>query len=668
MIVDPRASLGAEIWRPSADVVAASNVTGFIDWLAREQIASLDDYHQLWEWSVEDVGRFWESFARFTGVDLAGEPAAPVADGSMPDTQWFAGRTVNFAEELMRGKSGVAMVAVGEDGERAEISWSTLRAQVAALSQSLRKWGIVPGDRVVAVLPNIPAAVVAFLAAATVGAVWSVCAPEFGSGAIISRFAQLEPRLIIACPGYRLGGRDRDRGSELSAIIEALPALERVVWVTDNSACEAPTVPVPTVDWETVIAGDAQERFEVLGFEHPLWVLFSSGTTGTPKGIVHGHGGALLEQFKMQLIHCDLHPGDRYMNVASTSWVVWNALVFSLALGATAILLDGNPAYPALDRVWRVTAQERVTSLGLGAGYIHACLKATMRPGSDFDLSALASVQVTGSPLSEDGFRWVYAEVGDVWLASMSGGTDIASIFVGGVPTLPVRVGRIQVPALGVDVQAWDDSGARVVGERGELVVVKPLPSMPLYFWNDSHGTRYHDSYFSTFPGVWRHGDFIEFDVDGSSVIHGRSDSTLNRNGIRLGSADIYRAVEQLPEVKESMVVGAEFGADYYMPLFVVLAEGTDVGQAKGRIGAAIRDALSPRYLPDEIIPVRAIPHTRTGKKLEVPVKRLIQGAELTDVVDLGAVDDADLMREFADFARARRAVDPQAPAAAHSH
>ncbi len=655
MIVSADARSGEVIWRPSQEEAALSNVACFTEWLQGRGITA-SDYHELWTWSVEDPADFWSLFTEFMGVDLGGAPG-PATDGRpMPGTAWFPGRTVNFAQHLLEGKNGTALIALAEDGRREEISWDRFRQLVASVAASLRGMGIRPGDRVAAVLPNVLEAVAAFLACASVGAVWTVCSPEFGTGAIASRFGQLDPRVLIAVPGYRLGGRDRDRAADIATVVDQLPTLERVVWVDRHTSAVPPTLSIPTDKWEDLAATPGEPQYSTLPFDHPLWVLFSSGTTGVPKGIVHGHGGALLEQLKMLSIHSDLRPGDRFLSVASTSWVVWNGLVSALGCGATAVLLDGNPTHPDLEHLWQLTARERVTVLGTGAGYIHACLKAGLVPRRDFDLTALRAVHVTGSPLSEDGFRWVYRSVGDVWLASMSGGTDIASVFVGGVPTLPVRVGRLQAPALGVNVQAWDEAGSRLTGAKGELVVVDPMPSMPLFFWNDPDGCRYREAYFDTYPGVWRHGDFIEIGSDGSSVIHGRSDSTLNRNGIRLGSADLYRIVEQLPEVLEALVVGAELGSDYYMPLFVVLTDGTNADDAAARIREAIRRDLSPRYIPDAIIPVPGIPHTRTGKKLEVPVKRIIQGAEPSSVADLGAVDDAELLQQYARYAPAHAA------------
>ena len=656
MILNTHAADGEVIWEPDLERSAETGVGHFAAFLGGQGIDVGTGYEELWQWSVDEPEQFWELFARFAGVEFGGTPGPVSTTDPMPHTRWFPGRTLNFARHLLKGHEGTALIGIAEDGTREEVTWGALRREVAALAAHLRARGVRHGDRVVAILPNVAEAVVGLLAAASLGAIWSVCAPEFGPGAIVSRFAQLGPKVVIAAPGYMLGGKDRDRRAELGEIFAQLPTLEHVIWVGRHTSVPSIPTRAPAVDWVQAVAEPAELVFEDVEFSDPLWVLFSSGTTGIPKGIVHGHGGALLEEMKMLLIHSDLRPGDRYLNVASTSWVLWNSLVCALGMGATAVLVDGNPTFPSIDRVWQIAADERIAVLGVGAGFVHSCAKAALAPMQDHDLDALKSLQVTGSPLSADGYRWVYANVGDIWLASMSGGTDIASIFVGGSPTLPVRVGYIQAPALGVRVEAWDEAGNPTKG-KGELVVTNPMPSMPLSFWGDD-GSRYHESYFGTYPGVWRHGDYIEFTHQGI-LIHGRSDSTLNRNGLRLGSADIYAVVESLPEVAEAMVVGAELGTDYYMPLFVHMTEGTDPDAAKEAISKSIRENLSVRYLPDEIIFMPGIPHTRTGKKLEVPVKRLLQGAQLETVADLGAVDNPALLNEYARFALERQTVSP---------
>ncbi|ALJ21372.1 acetoacetate--CoA ligase [Microbacterium sp. No. 7] len=654
MIVDAAAADGEIIWRPDPETTDVAQTERFASFLRDRGVDVGEGYPSLWQWSVDDPDAFWSAFIEFAGIQIGGQPG-PVRDGTaMPETRWFPGRTLNFGRHLLENREGTALIAVAEDGTTEEWTFDRLRGEVGALARHLRSLGVTVGDRVVAVLPNVPEAVVGLLAAASIGAVWSVCSPEFGPGALASRFRQLEPKAILAVPGYKLSGSDRDRRAEVEELLAQLPSLLGVVWLTRHTTIPVPAAGLPTAEWDSVTDTPSEPEFLDVEFSHPLWVLFSSGTTGVPKGIVHGHGGALLEELQMLYFGGDLRAGDRLFNVASTSWVVWNSLISSIGIGAVPVLLDGNPTYPSIDRVWEVTAATGAAVLGVGAGFVHACAKTDLVPSRDHDLAALREIQVTGSPLSADGFRWVYRNVGDIWLVSMSGGTDIAGCFVGGAPTEPVRVGYIQAPALGVRVECWDEHG-KPTRSKGELVVTAPMPSMPLFFWGDEDGSRYRSSYFDTYPGVWRHGDFIEISDKGILIL-GRSDSTLNRNGIRLGSADIYSVVEALPEIAEAMVIGAEIGDEgYYMPLFLRVVPGTDEAVAQAAVAKAIRANLSARYLPDEMIVMRAIPHTKTGKKLEVPVKRLIQGVPLAEVADLGAIDDSALLQEYADFAVAKR-------------
>lgn len=664
---------GAEpLWSPDADALTNSGIARYLAWLQEHRGVRLQGYQELWRWSVRDLARFWSSIWDFEDILASTPPTAVLPDASLPGATWFPGARLNYAEHLLRGLDGgaprpgdrpaetgdrVALIQVPEDGAAVPVSVAELWRLAGGLATTLREWGVGPGDRVVAYLPNTVEAVAGLIASASIGAVWSICSPDLGSGGVVGRFAQLEPKVLIAGNGYRYGGRVHHRGREVAEIVAGLPSLSHLIRVPMVPAAgDDPGAGVAERVWSEATAGDHPLEFAQLPFDHPLWVLFSSGTTGTPKGIVQGHGGILLEHLKALRLHNDVRPGDRFMLVANTSWMVWNVLISGLLVGGVPVLLDGSASYPRLDRIWEVAAEQRVSVLGLGAGYLQVCRNAALRPGTDHDLSGLRALTSTGSPLPESGFRWVYDEVGrHVWLSSTSGGTDVCSSFVGGAPTVAVRAGRIQVPCLGVDVHAWDGDGRELVGRPGELVVTQPMPSMPLRFWNDPTGERYRDSYFTTYPGVWRHGDVIEFDEDLSCVIHGRSDSTLNRRGIRIGPAEIYSVVEALPEVREALVVGVEIGEEYYLPLFVALADGAQFDQVRDRIVAAIRHHLSPRHLPDEIVPVLGIPHTRTGKKLEVPVKRLLQGVPLAEVADPGSVDDPGLLEVYHQFAERKR-------------
>jgi acetoacetyl-CoA synthetase len=627
----------------------------FVDWLRAWGRVDAADYEALWSWSVEHLDEFWAALWEFFAVRSSAPYETVLADASMPGARWFPGARLNYAEQVFAQETPErpALIAAAEGCAPFEVSWADLRRQVGALAARLREWGVTPGDRVAAYLPNVPEAVVALLATASVGAVWSCCAPDYGTQSVIDRFAQIEPAVLLVTDGYRYGGKRVDRRPEAAEIARSLPSLRRVVAV-DHLFSDEP-VPAGAVHWREAVSGHAELRFEPVPFDHPLWILYSSGTTGLPKGIVHGHGGIILEHLKWLGLHTDVRPGDRFFWYTTTAWVVWNVVVGSLLVGATAIVYDGSPAWPATDAVWGVAAATGATQLGLSAGYIAASQKAGLSPGATGDVSRLRSIMSTGSVLPRDGWHWIYDHVkADVWLDAPSGGTDIASAYVGGCPLKPVVAGEMQCRFLGTRVEAWSDDGAPLVDAVGELVVTAPMPSMPLYFWGDPDGRRYHDAYFDTFPGVWRHGDWITITGRGTAVIHGRSDSTLNRHGVRMGSADIYAAVEQLSEVAESLVIGAEFAdARYYMPLFVVLTEGATLDDdLKTRINDTIRRQCSPRHVPDEILEVPGIPHTLTGKRLEVPVKRLIQGFPLEGAVNLGVVDRPDLLDYYAALGR----------------
>ncbi|MEU3370297.1 acetoacetate--CoA ligase [Streptomyces sp. NPDC006660] len=650
----------APLWQPDSDRIAAARITRFQAWAAERYGAPAEGgYPALHRWSVAELDTFWQAVAAWFDIRFSSPYEAVLADRTMPGAQWFPGATLNYAEHALRAAEDPAragepaLLHVDETHEPVETGWAELRRQVGSLAAELRALGVRPGDRVSGYLPNVPQAVTAFLASAAVGAVWTSCAPDFGARSVLDRFQQVEPVVLFTVDGYRYGGKEHDRGDVVAELRRELPTLRAVVHIPLLGT----PAPEGTLEWSALTAGETEPVFEQVPFDHPLWVLYSSGTTGLPKAIVQSQGGILLEHFKQLGLHCDLGPEDRFFWYTSTGWMMWNFLVSGLLTGTTVILYDGSPGYPHTGAQWGVAERTGATLFGTSAAYVMACRKAEVHPGRDFDLSRIKGVATTGSPLPPDGFRWLHDEVReDLWIASVSGGTDVCSCFAGAVPTLPVHIGELQAPCLGTDLQAWDAQGRPVIGEVGELVVTNPMPSMPIRFWNDPDGSRYRDSYFEMFPGVWRHGDWITLTDHGSVIIHGRSDSTLNRQGVRMGSADIYEVVERLPEIRESLVIGLEEpGGGYWMPLFVHLAEGAVLDDAlRTKIKLAIREQLSPRHVPDEIIEAPGVPHTLTGKRIEVPVKRLLQGAALDKAVNPGSVDNLDLLRFYEDIARKR--------------
>ncbi|MFF4357583.1 acetoacetate--CoA ligase [Streptomyces sp. NPDC001604] len=654
------------LWRPTESSIATTRLGAFAHWVSERRGTAFGEpvaYDRIWRWSVESSQEFWGDLATWTGA-LPGVPDAEVlTDASMPGATWFPGRTLNYAEQALRpaidgrvDPDSLALIAVAEGSEPVDISWQSLRGQVGALAATLRRLGVRPGDRVAGYLPNIPEAVVALLATAAVGAVWSACAPDFGARAVLDRFAQIEPVVLIAVDGYRFNGRAHDRREAVGELRAALPTVRATIHVPRLNPDE---LPEGVLAWADAVADLQEPVFEALVFDTPLWIVYSSGTTGLPKGIVHGHGGIVLEQLKMAQLHQDVHPGDRYYWYASTAWIMWNIAVSALLSAATVVVHDGAPGFPDLDAQFSVAAATGITHLGTSAGYLSACEKARLHPGKDHDLSRLRVVGSTGSPLPTSTFSWVYDAIRpDVLLASISGGTDVATGFLGPAPLLPVIAGELQRPMLGVAAAAWDEAGHPVRGELGELVVTQPMPSMPLYFWNDPDGTRYREAYFEPWPGIWRHGDWIETTDSGGVVVTGRSDATLNRGGVRIGTADIYAIVEQLPEIADCLVLGVEQpDGGYWMPLFVQLADGQELTEAlTERIRQAIRHQASPRHVPDEILAVPGVPRTRTGKRLEVPLKRLFMGIAPDSAVNLATVDDPGLLAPYARLARERGA------------
>ena len=650
------------LWEPSAAAVEASNLTAYVDWLRAERGVDVTTYPDLWRWSVDDLEAFWNSIFDYFRVEYDGERGPALASREMPGAEWFPGVRLNWAERAFAGKADeeVAILHASELRELSEITWGELREKVAAIAAGLRSLGVEKGDRVVAYLPNVAEAAVAFLATASIGAIWSSASPDFGAGSLIDRFAQIEPKVLIAVDGYRYGGKDFDRTPVVRRLQEAMPSLAHTVLLpyldpeatADSGAAALEGV---TLWGDLLAAGDGAElTFERVPFDHPLWVLYSSGTTGLPKAIVQGHGGILLEQLKKMHLHTDAKPGDRLFWFTTTGWMMWNFIVSGLLTEAAIVLYDGNPGHPDMGALWDLAEKAGVTMFGTSAAYISACMKAGEEPGEGRDLSRLKSVGSTGSPLAPEGFDWIYEHVGeDTWLFSTSGGTDLCTAFVGGVPTLPVYRGELQARALGAKVESWDPQGRPLVGEVGELVITEPMPSMPLYLWGDTDGSRYRESYFEMFPGTWRHGDWVEITDRGTAIIHGRSDSTINRGGIRIGTAEIYRAVLESDDVVDALVVDLpREGTDGVIELFVVLREGAELtDDLRKTLARSIRERCSPRHVPDEVRAIAAVPRTLSGKVVEVPVKRILMGADPAKVVSRDSLANPEALDWFVGLA-----------------
>lgn len=630
----PTESTPRIIWQPGSDAWSTSRLADFAASLARSGGPELTDYHEVLDWSLAAPGAFWNSVARWGGVRFHDEPADALASTSMPGASWFPGATLNYAELALEHAAttpdGIALVSVSQTRNRVELSWADLADQVARCRMGLVAHGVGRGDRVVALLPNIAEATIAFLAAASLGAVWSSCAPEFGVRAVTDRWTQVAPKLLLTVDGYRYGARDIDRSAHVDEIVAALPSLEHVARLPylDPTGHDGWS---ELLDHDSAEAADAMS-FESVPFDHPLYVLFSSGTTGLPKPIVHGHGGITLEHVKALALHYDLRSGDRFAWFTTTGWMMWNFLASAALVGATAVLFDGDPGAPDLSTLWRLAADEQVDVFGVSAPFVMACRKEQLRPCDEHDLSRLRHLGATGAPLPPEGFEWIMEAVGgEVQIGSLSGGTDVCTGFVGPAPMLPVRLGEISSRMLGCDVQAFRPDGTRCdPGETGELVITQPMPSMPIGFWGDDDGTRYRAAYFEDFAGVWTHGDWVTFAPDGGCVITGRSDATLNRGGVRLGTSDFYTVVEMLPEIDDSLVVHLEDadGGPGELILLVALAGGVALDDALiATLRTRLRTELSPRHVPDVIDQVRLIPRTLSGKKLEVPVKRMLLGA-----------------------------------------
>ncbi|MGH3796505.1 MAG: acetoacetate--CoA ligase [Pseudonocardiaceae bacterium] len=632
------------LWRPNPATVTRSRMAAFREWVGSTCGVQAADYDALWRWSVSDLEGFWGAFAQFAGVRWDAKPQRVLAGTTMPGARWFPGATLNYAEHAVapapgKGDDDLAVIYRREDGAREQLSFGQLRRQVAAARAALVSLGVSRGDRVVALAPNSPDTVVAFLATASLGAIWSSCSPDFGPRAVADRFTQIEPTVLIAVHSYRYGGRTYDIRSTVDALGERIPSLRA-------------TVTPPR--WAALLAEHtgADLAFDAVAFDHPLWVLYSSGTTGLPKGIVQGHGGIVLEHLKALSLQSDLGPGDRFLWFTTTGWMMWNLLVSGLLVGATIVLYEGDPAHPDLGVLWRLAQQERISYFGTSAPFIQSCLKAGLRPGREHDLTALRAIGSTGAPLSPEGFRWISQEIGrDVQICSVSGGTDLCAAFVCAAPDVPVWEGEISCRALGAAVVALDEAGAELLDQVGELVITKPMPSMPVFFWNDPDGVRLREAYFEMYPGRWRHGDWIRITPRGSCVIYGRSDSTLNRGGVRMGTAEFYAVVEDLDEVLDSLVIDTSgtggVGGRGELLCFLVLADGVSPADVEPRLRAALRENLSPRHVPDRFIVIDEVPRTLNGKKCEVPVKKILAGTDPERAVSVDALRNPDSLTPF---------------------
>ena len=660
------------LWQPSQSTRQNSNLANFMQWLGERGIGT-NSYQSLHQWSNEHLEEFWSLLLSYFDVQYSGT-YTHVLEGKMPEVKWFEGIELNYAEHVFRNYSqqNPAILFSSENGRTSTWSWKDLSQKVSGLQQFLISAGVKPGDRVAAYLPNIPEATVSFLAANSLGAVWSSCSPDFGTQAVLDRFVQIEPKILIATDGYEYGGKFFDKTETLNEIVKSLPTLKKLILISSNRTknvfvhgrqstvnCGQWTVDyshfttferLETLYWSDIKPVNKPIQFTRVPFSHPIWILYSSGTTGMPKAITHGTGGVLLEQLKYLTFHKDVKKGERCFWYTTTGWMMWNHLHGCLLTGGTIVLYDGHPAYPNRNALWKLIDLFHIHHFGISGSYIVSNMKSDIHPGKEFKLNSLRSIGSTGSPLPAEGFRWIYEKVkGDVWLTSVSGGTDVCSAFVGGNPLLPVYEGEIQCVALGCALEVWDDSGNKLKDEEGEMVITQPMPSMPVYFWNDPDFKRYTESYFDMFPGVWRHGDWIKQTENGGIIIYGRSDATLNRAGVRIGSAEIYKTLDKIPEIKDSLIVCIDKpGGEFYMPLFVLMNDGVVLDESlKKKIKQTLKTECSPRHVPDDVLVCPDIPYTLSGKKTETPVKKILMGQNPEKVVNAGSLRNPEALEFF---------------------
>jgi acetoacetyl-CoA synthetase len=656
---------GDLLWTPSAEWIASTNLAAFTSWLAAERGRSFDGYQSLWRWSVEDLDGFWQAIWDYSGVEASSAPQQVLGSRGMPGAEWFPGARLNYAQHALRHErpGEAALLFASEISPVASMDWSEFAGQVRIVATWLRDVGVRPGDRVASYLPNIPQTVIALLATTSIGAVWTSCSPDFGWRGVLDRFRQLSPRVLFCVDGYGYGGKEFDRRGELSEILAGLDGLEQVVYLPYRGRPLDVSWPgaAALTSWDQLLGrapvSAAEFAFEQVPFSHPLWILFSSGTTGLPKAIVQSHGGILIEQLKLQQLHMDLRPGDRLFFYTTSGWMMWNFLVSSLLVGVCPVLYDGSATYRT-DVLWQIAQDCEVTFFGASPSYVELMRRADIVPAKTHDLSRLRAIMPAGSPVSPECTAWFYDSVKpDVWVATGSGGTDVCTGFVGGVPTLPVYAGEIQAPHLGVNAQAFNERGQSVIDQVGELVITEPMPSMPVRLWGDEDGRRYRESYFADFPGIWRHGDFFKINSRGGCFVLGRSDATLNRHGVRIGTAEVYEVLSSIEEVDDALIVNLDLpGGRFFMPLFVKLADGHGLDRhLEDKIRDRLRREYTPRHVPDRIVQVPEIPATLTGKKMEVPVRKILLGAPADEAANRNAMANPGSLDFFADYAATQK-------------